>query len=42
MDHLFQMEHMADATDPMLEGYTSLGFVAAHTQSAADLHPDVE
>ena len=31
MDHWFQMEMMATAEDPMLEGYTSLGFVAAHT-----------
>ncbi len=31
MDHWFQMEQRAPATDPMLEGYTSLGFVAAHT-----------
>ncbi|MGH9261083.1 MAG: LLM class F420-dependent oxidoreductase [Acidimicrobiales bacterium] len=33
MDHWFQMEAMAPATDPMLEGYTSLGFVAGHTQT---------
>ncbi len=32
MDHWFQMEQMAPATDPMLEGYTTLGFVAAHTR----------
>jgi F420-dependent oxidoreductase-like protein len=32
MDHWFQMDQMAPATDPMLEGYTSLGFVAGHTQ----------
>lgn len=32
MDHWFQMEHFADAADPMLEGYTSLGFLAAHTE----------
>ena len=31
MDHWFQMEQRAPATDPMLEGYTSLGFIAAHT-----------
>lgn len=31
MDHWFQMDQMAPATDPMLEGYTSLGFVAGHT-----------
>src|SRR5689334_15804954 len=28
MDHFFQMDWMAPATDPMLEGYTALGFVA--------------
>jgi F420-dependent oxidoreductase-like protein len=32
MDHWFQMELMAPATDPMLEGYTTLGFLAGHTQ----------
>jgi F420-dependent oxidoreductase-like protein len=32
MDHFFQMEMMAPAEDPMLEGYTALGFVAALTQ----------
>lgn len=32
MDHWFQMEDMAPASDPMLEGYTSLGFVAATTE----------
>jgi F420-dependent oxidoreductase-like protein len=32
MDHWFQMEGFADAQDPMLEGYTSLGFVAGQTQ----------
>ena len=31
MDHYFQMEAFAPATDPMLEGYTSLGYVAALT-----------
>ena len=31
MDHYFQMEAFATAHDPMLEGYTSLGFVAALT-----------
>ncbi len=31
MDHWFQMEAMAPATEPMLEGYTTLGFMAAHT-----------
>jgi F420-dependent oxidoreductase-like protein len=33
MDHWFQMEHMAPRTDPMLEGYTALGFVAGLTQT---------
>ncbi len=32
MDHWFQMEALSRAQDPMLEGYTSLGFVAAHTE----------
>ena len=31
MDHWFQMESFAAATDPMLEGYTTLGFVAGLT-----------
>jgi F420-dependent oxidoreductase-like protein len=31
MDHWFQMEIRAPAEEPMLEGYTSLGFLAAHT-----------
>ncbi|MES2171958.1 MAG: LLM class F420-dependent oxidoreductase [Actinomycetota bacterium] len=31
MDHWFQMESFGDAHDPMLEGYTSLGFVAGQT-----------
>jgi F420-dependent oxidoreductase-like protein len=33
MDHWFQMESFASATDPMLEGYTSLGFLAGQTTS---------
>jgi len=32
MDHWFQMESLATSQDPMLEGYTSLGFLAATTQ----------
>src|ERR1700682_2569556 len=32
MDHWFQMEMMATSEDPMLEGYTSLGFVAGQTK----------
>jgi F420-dependent oxidoreductase-like protein len=33
MDHWFQMEMMAPAEDPMLEGYTALGFVAGRTET---------
>src|SRR5579862_1389956 len=33
MDHWFQMEAMAPATEPMLEGYTSLGYMAALTST---------
>jgi F420-dependent oxidoreductase-like protein len=32
MDHWFQMDWMAPAEHPMLEGYTALGFVAGRTQ----------
>jgi F420-dependent oxidoreductase-like protein len=32
MDHYFQMDRMAPAEDPMLEGYTALGFVAGVTE----------
>src|SRR5882762_1709079 len=32
MDHFFQMDWMAPAEDPMLEGYTALGFVAGCTE----------
>jgi len=32
MDHWFQMEHFADARDPMPEGYSVLNFVAAKTE----------
>lgn len=31
MDHYFQMDRMAPAEDPMLEGYVALGFVAGVT-----------
>ena len=31
MDHYFQMESQAPASDPMLEGYTALAFVAGVT-----------
>ena len=33
MDHYFQLEFLAGANDPMLEGYTALGFLAAHTST---------
>jgi F420-dependent oxidoreductase-like protein len=33
MDHWFQMEGFATSEDPMLEGYTSLGFLAGLTQT---------
>src|SRR3954470_8843015 len=33
MDHWFQMDWMAPAEDPMLEGYTALGFVAGATST---------
>src|SRR5436305_7783786 len=32
MDHWFQMDWMAPAEDPMLEGYSALGFVAGRTE----------
>lgn len=32
MDHYFQMEQFATSEDPMLEGYTSLGFLAGRTE----------
>src|SRR6266516_793010 len=32
MDHYFQMEQAASAAEPMLEGYTALGYVAAKTE----------
>jgi F420-dependent oxidoreductase-like protein len=34
MDHYFQMEAVAPAEHPMLEGYTTLGYLAAHSSSA--------
>lgn len=33
MDHWFQMDWLAPASDPMLEGYSSLAFMAAHTET---------
>jgi F420-dependent oxidoreductase-like protein len=33
MDHWFQMEAFATSQDPMLEGYTSLGFLAGQTHT---------
>jgi F420-dependent oxidoreductase-like protein len=32
MDHFFQMDMWADAAEPMLEGYTTLGYLAAVTE----------
>jgi len=32
MDHYFQMEEFADRHEPMLEGYTGLGFLAGRTE----------
>jgi alkanesulfonate monooxygenase SsuD/methylene tetrahydromethanopterin reductase-like flavin-dependent oxidoreductase (luciferase family) len=32
MDHFFQMEQAGTAAEPMLEGYTTLGYVAALTE----------
>src|SRR6195256_6169010 len=32
MDHFFQMDRIAPAEDPMLEGYSALGFVAGRTE----------
>jgi len=34
MDHLFQIRSIGPAEDPMLEGWTALGFIAAHTKRA--------
>jgi F420-dependent oxidoreductase-like protein len=34
MDHFFQIRGVGPATDPMLEGMTALGFIAAHTRRA--------
>ena len=32
MDHYFQMEYAGSAAEPMLEGYTTLAYVAAKTE----------
>jgi F420-dependent oxidoreductase-like protein len=34
MDHLFQIRSVGELEEPMLEGMTALGFMAAHTQRA--------
>jgi F420-dependent oxidoreductase-like protein len=34
MDHFFQIRGVGPAEDPMLEGWTTLGFLAAHTSRA--------
>lgn len=33
MDHYFQLDMVGGAEHPMLEGYTTLGFLAAHTRT---------
>lgn len=33
MDHWFQMDRFMPVDDPMLEGYTALGYLAAHTDT---------
>ncbi|HEX9314567.1 MAG TPA: LLM class flavin-dependent oxidoreductase, partial [Actinomycetota bacterium] len=33
MDHFFQIRGVGAAEEPMLEAYTTLGFLAAHTES---------
>lgn len=33
MDHFFQIPPVGPAEEPMLEGYTALGFLAAHTRA---------
>ncbi|WP_158896029.1 LLM class F420-dependent oxidoreductase [Amycolatopsis anabasis] len=33
MDHFFQIPPRGEATQPMLEGYTTLGYLAAHTSA---------
>ena len=33
MDHYFQIRPLGPPTDPMIEGYTGLGFLAAHTET---------
>jgi len=32
MDHWFQMDEFAVAQDPMVEGYTTLGYLAGQTE----------
>jgi F420-dependent oxidoreductase-like protein len=34
MDHLFQIRSVGTVDEPMLEGWTALGFIAAHTKRA--------
>jgi alkanesulfonate monooxygenase SsuD/methylene tetrahydromethanopterin reductase-like flavin-dependent oxidoreductase (luciferase family) len=34
MDHYLQLDMAGGAQQPMLEGYTTLGFLAAHTRTA--------
>jgi len=34
MDHLFQIRSVGAVDEPMLEGWTALGFIGAHTKRA--------
>ena len=42
MDHYFQMDQMAPAEDPMLEGYTTLGFWAAAAEASPPRNAKIE
>ena len=39
MDHFFQLPYLGDVEEPMLEGYTTLGFLAAHTSHGRPAAP---
>ena len=34
MDHMYQIRGVGPAAEPMLEGWTTLGFMAAHSKQA--------
>jgi alkanesulfonate monooxygenase SsuD/methylene tetrahydromethanopterin reductase-like flavin-dependent oxidoreductase (luciferase family) len=40
MDHYFQMEMLGGPKEPMLEGYTALGFVASWSPESPTDHRD--